>query len=144
MSFADILNKPVQSAEKPRPVPPGSYMLRIKGREIGESQQKKTPFVRFFYTIEAPGPDVNMAQLDGVDLTKKTLRDDFYLTDDALYRLREFLENALGLNCSNESFGQVLVKTDGLRVIGNVKQVASKREGSTDIFNEIVQYARAA
>ena len=82
--------------------------------------------------------------LAGIDLSKKQLRHDFYLTDDSLYRLREFLEEHLALPGTGRSFQQLIEEAVGKPVIGNVIQEPSQKPGSDDIFNQINGFRKAA
>jgi len=141
--FASILNRPVDSAEKPKPLPAGEYMLLINKREFGESMQKKTPYVRFHFTIQAPGPDVALDKLAGIDLNKKSLRSDFYLTDDSLYRLRKFLEEDLKLPSSGRPFASLIEETVGKNVVASVIQSPSQKPGDDTIYNEINSFRSA-
>lgn len=141
VNFAEILSRPVESAERPKPLPAGTYRLQITGFEYGSSSKKQTPYVRFNYSVVSPMQDVNTEQLAGIDLAAKKLRDDFYLTADALYRLREYLEKKLNLNVSGRPFGACIAEVPGKTVIASVVQNPSQREGDDSIYNEISGYA---
>ena len=100
-SFVSILDTPATEVERPKPLPAGTYDAIVKGLyEEGVSSQKKTPYVRFTYAIQAAGDDVDQDDLheiltdkDGVvhPLTEKTMKDTYYTTPDALYRLTDVL-----------------------------------------------------
>lgn len=99
MSFKDILAKPIEDIKSPPPVPMGTYDWRIKGHEFGESAQKKTPYCRFLCQAIAASDDVDQTLLESVGgLDECEMRVTFYLTEDAAFRLREFLENDVGLS----------------------------------------------
>lgn len=93
--FSNLLKKPVTSAERPKPKAPGTYFGVITKYELGESQQKKTPFVRIHIGSVSPGPEVDQDEntRNGIDLTKWVPTKDYFITDDALYRLRELIES---------------------------------------------------
>jgi len=95
-NFSSILETTIDSIERPKPLPIGTYTCIIQGQpEYGESQQKKTPFVRFNLAILAAGEDVDQEELDAIGgVTDKVIKDTYYLTPDALWRLQEFLANA--------------------------------------------------
>lgn len=140
-NFADILANKVEETERPKPLPVGPYNMVVKKFELGESRDKKTPYVRFLLGIVSPRDGVDGDQLAQVgDYSQKELRRDFYLTSTALFMLRDFLEKALKLDIGQRTFGQCLPETQGRQVVGNVKQVPSSRPGDDSIFNEIESF----
>lgn len=98
-NFADLLNRTVGTVEKPKPLPVGSYYCVIKGRELGESSQRKTPYVRFIFGVIQPGEDVDPTLLAEIPNggAGKEIREDFYLTPEAEWRLHDFLTNVMGM-----------------------------------------------
>ena len=110
-SFESILDTPTADVERPKPLPAGTYDVIVSGMpEHGESAQKKTPFVRFTYKIAAAHDDVDETELtellsgkDGevTPLTEKSIRDTYYVTPDALWRLNDVLGN-MGIDTDAE------------------------------------------
>lgn len=106
-NISDILNRPAEDVEAPKPLPPGSYNCIVKGLpEQGESSKKKTPYLRFSFQIVAPREDVEEDAIieyetgkDGekTPIAGKILTSDYYLTNDALFMLTDMLE-ALGID----------------------------------------------
>jgi hypothetical protein len=104
-SFEDILKTPVSEIERPKPIPAGSYRCIIKQRPVFEkSARKQTPYVQFILNPLEAGEDVDADDLEAAltkgDGSTKVLSDvsiraTFYLTKDALWRLRKFLEDDL-------------------------------------------------
>lgn len=143
--FSQILSKKVEQAEKPKPLPAGTYRFLVKGHEFDESRQKKTPYVRFNVQPLAPESDVDPTVFDEFGglgkLGGKLLRAEYYLTDDAMYRLREFLEDALSLSCEGRSFGEVIPEAVGREFLGTVAHSTS--QDGKDIYANIVATARA-
>lgn len=139
-NFADILNRSTDTIEKPKPLPGGEYLLIINKYSLGESQQKKTPYVRIEFSIGAPGADVDQSLLQGIDLSKKGQKDDFYLTEDSLYRVVEFMTRDLGINGTGRTLSQMLPEVVGKQVIASIKQVPSQKPGDDRVFNEIEGY----
>src|ERR1044071_3879964 len=88
--FRHLLQKPVGSAKKPKPFPVGTYTGKIDKYELGESSEKKTPYCRLFVTPLAAGEGVDQGQLatSEIELGKRQIRKDYYLTDDALWRFQ--------------------------------------------------------
>lgn len=136
--FSKLLQKPVTSAERPKPKAPGTYLGIITKSEFGESQQKKTPYVRFHIGNVAPGPEVDMAMnaANNIDLSKWTPHRDYFLTEDALYRLREFIESC-GIAVEGRSFNETIPEVKGKPVQFEVVNTPSNQPGSTDIYSNV-------
>lgn len=137
--FSKLLQKSVTSAERPKPKAPGSYNAVVKGHEFGESAQKKTPYVRFHLNNVSPGPEVDQQEniANGIDLTKWTPYKDYFLTDDALYRLREFIESC-GISVEGRSFNETIPEVVGKPVIFECVNTTSAKEGKeATIFSNV-------
>jgi hypothetical protein len=92
--FSQLLRKPAGEAKRPPPLPIGDYPAVIKSQEVGDNNRNKTPYVRLALVL-TDWPE-NVAEYDrpeGVDLNKRQLRKDFYLTEDSLWRLDEFIRS---------------------------------------------------
>lgn len=143
VDFSSLLNKQMGTIEAPKNFPAGSYNLIVKERSFDVSQQKQTPYVRFVYAVVSPGGDVDQDAwaAANIDLSKRTLRDDFYLTEDALYRLSEHLQNVFGLS-PDINLQQAVEMVVGKPCVGHVVETLNKRDPSRP-FNEIKSYSRA-
>lgn len=142
-NFAALLSKPVESAEKPPLLPMGTYLGMIQGHRFDESRDKKTPFVEFEVKLLAAEADVDQAALAEIkDLSKRTQRVTFYLTDDSLFRLREFLENHVKLNCKGRGFGEVIPETTNQQIKVHIKHVPSKTNVG-EVYANVDQTAAA-
>ena len=144
--FGKLLNVQVDSVERPKPFPVGSYDALVMGHEAKESAQKETPFIRFQVKLMAPREDVDAEEFENAGGMEKltarnAMRYDFYLTPDAYYRLREFLENGLGLQCAGRTFDAVLPETDNVPFIASIKHVTGREEG--EVYMEISGHALA-
>lgn len=93
-NFSAILDRPVDAeANRPKPVPTGTYLCIIDGiPRFDKSKQKGTDFVEFNLNIVQPGADVDPTAYAEVGGGRK-LRTTFYLTEDAVWRLDKFLED---------------------------------------------------
>lgn len=135
VDFKSLLSKNMDEVKRPVPLPPGTYRGVVAKFEFKESQEKKTPFVRFMIQITAPGDDVagdpNLAK---IDLSKKQLRKDFYLTPDAEYRLKEFIDSC-GIATKGQSFGVSIPNTQNAPVLIEVTQRPGQEDG--EFFNDI-------
>lgn len=122
--FASLLEKKVEETERATPLPNGSYKVVATRHETGESSKKKTPYTRIFFKIEEPLGDVDLEELKKVKkVTEKERFDDFYMTEDAMFRLREFLEQTLKLRVGGgRTFKDALSEIPGKRAIVVMKQ----------------------
>ena len=137
VDFAALLNKRTEEAVRPPPLPGGDYLLHVIKYSFDESDRKKTPYCEFEIGVLAPGADIDPAGLQGIDLNKKHLRLTFYLTDDAFWRFRRFIEETLLINGTGRTFNQCLPETVGKQFIGNVIQIPSTRPNDDSIYNDI-------
>ena len=135
--FTSLLNKPAGEAQKPTALPVADFPGVIKGYELGESREKKTPFVRFNLGLtEWPDGVDPVTKADGtpIDLSTRSLRRDYYLTADAMWRLDELLKN-LGLEVSGQTYADLLPQTTGASVIVEVRQYMNTQ--TNEIGNEV-------
>lgn len=93
VNFGAILeNTKLDDIEKPKPLPAGSYIAAVGAHKLGESSKKGTPYIEYEFKIESALDDVDPDELEDFgDITKKTLRGQFYLTESALFMLKDFL-----------------------------------------------------
>ena len=146
VDFAALMNKPVEKAVRPPTAPAGHYLAGIVSHEFGTSTKKGTPYCRFNFQLLAAQDDVDEEALEeagGVEfLNKKRMRYEFYLTDDAMYRLREFLEEALELNCSGRNFDEVVPESANMQVIIEITHTLS--DDGKETYANIDTFAKAA
>lgn len=141
-TFESILDTPTESVERPRPIPAGTYDAIVRGLyEQGESSQKKTPFVRFNYAIQAAGDDVDSAELEEMGgIADKTIRDTYYTTPDALFRLTDCLAN-MGIEMEGKTIRQALGDTPNASIRIVVGHRAS--EDGQQVFAEVKRTMKA-
>ena len=138
VDFKALLKKPVDSIERPKPLPAGTFFGVVQKYEFGESKEKKTPFLRLLIGITGPGDDIDPSDLDGVDLAKKSLRKDYYLTDDALYRLTELIASC-GIPTEGRMLDECIPDLQGASMLCSVTQRSSP-DGS-EIYNDLDKLA---
>ena len=102
LDFASILDLPLESIKEPALVPTGTYTAVLGTFKLDKSKgEKQTPFVEYPVALIEPQGDVDQEQFDEfgglAKLSKAKLRLTFYLTEDSLYRAKEFVERTLGL-----------------------------------------------
>jgi len=147
VNFQSLLSKPMDSVKRPTAKPAGTYFGRIVGYKFDESKQKKTPLVKFEIGDMQPGPDIDAAQLvdaegQPLDLTKWKPSTDFYLTDDSMYRLKDFLDS-LGVSIEGRSFGEAIPEVKGRPVQMTVTMTPSDKEEGV-FYNNISQISGPA
>ena len=147
VNFSDLLNAQVDSVERPKSFPIGGYDSIITGHEMLKSAQKETPFVRFSCKLLGPQEDVDtdlFEEAGGLEalVARKAIRLDFYFTTDAMYRLREFLEDTLELNCAGRPFDAVIPETTNVAFTAMIKHDAGSKPG--EVYMNIGSTAKAA
>ena len=138
-SFEEILNRPASEIKPPQAYPVGTYHCIVEGPPTpGKSSQKQTDFLQFKFKILSPLQDVDAHQAAEQQIVGKYITNDYYITDNAAWRLTELLVDHLGLDGSKPSIeligyapgNQVLVKLrheasqDGKRVFHRVESTA--------------------
>ena len=125
-NFESILSQEVQTAERPKAAPVGTYICNVKDHTFDSSSRKQTPYVRYGLTPMVAEDDVDPDALEEYGgLEGKSLRIDFYLTPDAVYRLREFLEEHLHINCDGRTFAETIPEAVGQQVKVHVTHTIS-------------------
>jgi hypothetical protein len=149
-TFESILDTPADEVERPKPLPTGTYDVIVSGLpEHGQSSQKKTPFVKFNYVLQAAGEDVDEDELvtlltkkDGTvePLTTKSIKDTYYTTPDSLFRLTDVIEN-MGIEQEGKTIRQCLDETPNASLRILVGHRAS--EDGRQVFAEVKQTMKA-
>ena len=131
--FTQLLKRPLNDVKRPDTLPQGTYHGVVLNYEIGESKEKKTPYVRFNCRITGPGDDVPIEMLqksDGsgmIDLSNKKTHADFYLTDDSYYRIKEALDS-MGIDTTDRDLSQTLPETLNQPVLLSITLKPSNRQ----------------
>ena len=147
VNFKELLGVQVQSVERPKNFPVGHYEAVVASHEFGKSAIKETPFCRFWVKLLGPTEDVEndlFEEAGGMEelQLRKPIKLDCYLTKDAMYRLREWLENGLGLNCAGRNFDEVIPESTNAPVTVHISHRAGEKEG--EFWMEIDDYMKAA
>jgi hypothetical protein len=133
-NFEELLGQQVESVEAPRLFPIGSYDAVLGRYETGNSSNKGTPYVRFPVKLVGPKEDVDQDEFEAAGgmeklINRSPLRLDFYMTSDASFRLRKFLENTLEMDSHNRTFDSMLPETDGMSLVVTIRHEAGQNEG---------------
>lgn len=138
--FNDLLDTNLDDVKAPVPLPIGTYSFTVKNYELDKSSQKQTPFVRFLVNPTAAHDDVDEDMLAEVEnWQQKNLRATFYLTDAALFMLKNFLEEACGLDVAGKTIKELIPEAVGCDVVGYVTQ----QEGNNGPYNPDVSNLQA-
>ena len=106
-NFSSILDKPATDISRPKPLPIGTYLAIVEGLpRYDKSTKKQTDFAEFTLRVAAAADDVDQEELEEVGLalkdgTPRSMKATYYLTEDAAWRLKKFLED-LGFDFSTD------------------------------------------
>jgi len=129
-NFAALLETNVDVIEKPKVMPMGTYAFKVLDHEFGESSQKKTPFVQFNCSPISALEDVDEELLAEIPKwQERKMRVTLYITDDSLFRLKDFLEHC-GLDATDRTLAELIPEVTGAMFNGFVKQQASQNDPS--------------
>lgn len=148
MSFEDILDKPATQIDRPKALPIGSYIWTIQGLpRVDKSAKKGTPFYEFTLKCAGALDDVDEEALaewakksDGTSrvLTEFTTKLTFYITEESLYRLQEFLQHC-GLEGDDKTTRQLIDETPNCQFVGYITHQTS--QDGTNTFANISRTA---
>ncbi len=138
-NFGVLLDKPASDVERPKPLPQGSYHCIVKGLpRFDKSSKKFTEFVEFTLQPTAAGEDVDEEDLEAMGgIANKTIRATYYITEDALWRLKDFLGHC-GIE-EDGSLRNMIDQTPNCEVIAFIKHRAS--EDGQAVFAELAKTA---
>jgi len=145
-NFGSLLDKRPDEIEKPKPLPEGSYLWVVQGMpRMDKSSKKQTEFVEFTLKCLQAGDDVDKEALAEIlgdkSLGEVTQRATYYLTDNSLWRLKEFLEHC-GIDMDeSESLRIAIEETPNCQVVAFINHEPSQ-DGSS-IFARLGKTALA-
>lgn len=129
MSLRDLLSQRTEDVKAPPPLPEGNYHITITGFAYGKSRVKGTDYVRFSGKLVGHDPDVEDADLEGIKWEDKEVHKDFYVTDDAVHILADFLRNVLGSAAAGRSLEESLPQVKGMTLKGYISQTMDAKSG---------------
>lgn len=138
-TFQDILNTRVDDVEKPKPLPVGTYLCMINGAPtIGPIGEKQTLAAKFqLKPLQAQG-DIDQQALSEAVGTKslgdRVINHTLFLTGDALWRTKEFLQHA-GVHTEGRTIGESLSDVVNRQLMVKIKHRPAP-DGS-QIFAEV-------
>lgn len=128
------------AAKKPAALPAGDYQGLIKSFEFGDQNRNKTPYVRFHVGLQTVPAGAELPE--GTDLAKRQMRRDYYLTDDALWRLDELLRSLGVAFDGQKTYEELVPSVVGAPVLVEVQQYLNESNG--DIGNQIGKLVAAS
>jgi hypothetical protein len=148
-NYNSLLDRTVGSAERPKALPIGTYTGIIAEMGFGESAKKKTPYVRYtvrpLQAVSGVDPDMFAAAGGAERMAKMKLALDFYLTEDAMWRLREFLEESLRIDCTTRSFKEAIPYATNQRITFTMDvQVSDDGKASYNQIKNVLKPAEIA
>jgi hypothetical protein len=141
-NFADILNKPADQIEKPKPTPTGTYLTIIAGPPEQKTVNEK-PVISFKHKVIQAQDDVDQAALAEAGGVGKVMPNDFFLmTNDGNvndWPILQFLENTLGIEKTGKSLAQMLAEAPGKQCYVTIKHeiYTDKRTNTPEIAARI-------
>lgn len=127
--FSQLLKKPAGEAKKPPVLPIGDYGGVVRSQEVGDNNQRRTPYVRFMLVLtEWPEDMDSQDRPEDVDLNKRQLRKDYYLTEDALWRLDDFIRSC-GIDPQGRAYEEILPELIGQPVTVQVSHYTNQQTG---------------
>jgi len=135
VDFSALLRKPAGEAKKPPALPAADYPGVVKSFEMGDNNKNKTPYVRLHVGLTGWADVLQEEDKDpSIDLSKRQMRRDYFLTEDALWRLDEFIRSC-SIEPNGRSYEEVLPELVGTPVVVEVQQYMNQT--SNEIGNQI-------
>ena len=130
--FKALLNKPLDSFERPPSIPPGTYFGILGAFKVGKSRfgSDRGQVIHIPVTLTGPTEDVDTETLDEAKMAKMKLEKEYSL--DCYFN--DFLE-ALGHDTKGKGADEFLHLLEGTEVLVEVTQTPGKNE--KDFFNNI-------
>lgn len=143
VDLSQLLARKADEIEKPSPMPVGHYGFTVMKYEAVESGQKKTPGVEFTVVPFESKEDVDADELAKVkDPFKRNMRLTFWITEDSLFRLKDFFVK-LGMDVAGREMGELVAEAIGQQFIAAVVHEQSTRNPE-EVFANINDNSVAA
>lgn len=135
MSYKDLMAKRTEEVKAPKAMPVGTFTFLILRHEIGQSRKKKTDQVEFFVRPVSFEADVDEGEIKEVpNWQQREMRKTFYITENALHRLRDFFVTVLGPDAEGRSLEECLPMTTNRTFKAYVTQRPAE---DGNIYNDI-------
>lgn len=127
VDFSQLLSQRVDDAKPPQPLPAGTYEGLITKYEFKESKEKKTPMLAVSVKFLAAREDVDPAGLTEIDLPKIERVYNFILSDNARFRLAEFIKSC-GIPTTGRAFSETVPEINNQSVLIKVSNRLDPRD----------------
>ncbi len=129
-NFQDILNKPAAEVEPPKALPTGTYLCLVDGAPEIAQRGKNNNYCAIFklkpVQAQADVDQQSLAEtLNGSSLSEKKINHTLWITDDALWRLDQFLAEHLGIPKGTKTVGEMIPEAPGKQVVVTLGHRAS-------------------
>lgn len=132
--FSELMSMPAGEAKRPKALPIGDYSGVIKSHEVGDNNKNKTPYLRVGIVLTGWPENFTPSDIpEDVDLGKRQLRKDYYLTQDALWRLDELIRSC-GIEPAGRKYEEVVPELIGQPVKVEVKHYQTAQD---DVGNSV-------
>jgi hypothetical protein len=143
--FADLLNKPVEDIDAPKPVPVGNWRLTVSNIIVREPKDEDSPgAILFGFKLGSPLEDVDPAALEEFGDVEEApmVWNRFRLRDmkDAYY-LRKFVET-VGGETSGRTLEDAAKGLEGYEVVSMIEQQPDN-ENPDVIWTRLTDFAAA-
>lgn len=142
LDLSGILSRPAETVKEPIPYPNGTYLMVVEsfeGREVGE---KKTPACDFTCRILQP-LDVELTPDLQEQLNNGTrMRLTMWLSENALFRFKEFLERDLQIEGGNRTLNEMLPESVSRQFKAEIiQETYTPKGGEPRLINNIKRTA---
>jgi hypothetical protein len=142
-NFQDILNKPMDEIDAPVPLPVGTYLCLVDGvPEVSQKGKNQNTAVTFNLKFMQPQADVDqsalISALKGKTLPDRSIRHNLWVTEDAAWRLKQFLKDHLAVEA--KSMSEAIAQAQGRQVYVTLGHRPS--DDGTQIYMDIKSTAK--
>lgn len=137
VDFSQILSKPADAVEKPKPLPTGHYTCLVMGvPEVKALGQNETPAAIVQLRPLAPDSDVNQEALIAQGGIKENtrLRVTLFLSDDAQWRFIDFCKNC-GIDPAGKTLKELLDQLPNRQIKAQVGHRPS--QDGTEVYSDV-------
>lgn len=132
--FSELLRKPAGEAKRPAALPIGDYKGTVISHEVDDNNRNKNAYIRLGVRLtDWPETFTSDEIPEGVDITKRQLRKDFFLMEEHLWRLDAFIRSC-GINPEGRSYEDILPELIGQPVLVDVRHY---RNPSDEVSNTV-------
>ena len=142
--FEDILGQDISNAQKPKALPVGTYRCQIAKWDlaIADTKNGKVPKLVVQLKVLEAGDDVDAdllaESLPESGLQFKSLKGDFFLDADSIWRVNDFLK-AAKVETSGRPLKDALPEMVGLEIMAYTMHNPGK-QGSDVTYNNVTRY----